>query len=465
MLYASRTRHGIWRYRRAIPGPLRNVAGRREYVVSLETRDDDVAARRHAKVHLEAERQFKLWRAEASGVPVRTSEEDEWSKGVQFLKRNGLDYIPLGQMKVDHESSANPVPSIFEERLNFIANRLGIEVENDETRDEAINGSLEARAVLGDLRRPVLRLSGALRIYLDEKAADLSRMSERSARGFCLERQRVIVDLQRALGEDKPITSLTRGDARLYRDHLIERQVAASTVNKYIRIAHGVIGTAISDRDLNIQNPFRSLRVSDETPDIEKRHPLSTDETKVLLGSKARINDELAAIIELLVCTGARLSEIAGLEIADVQPQRTSESPPYLWIRPNRTRPLKNVSSRRRVPLVGSGVQTATDALAKAASAGQTEGPLFPRYGRNGGADAASQALMKFLRKIGITDRRKVVHSIRHSVKQGLRDVGCPKDIRDAIQGHSAGDVAETYGSGHGVSLMAEWLEKAVRGL
>ena len=61
---------------------------------------------------------------------------------------------------------------------------------------------------------------------------------------------------------------------------------------------------------------------------------------------------------------------------------------------------------------------------------------------------------------------RKVVHSIRHSVKQALRDVGCPKDVRDAIQGHSTGDVAETYGSGYGVSLMAEWLEKAVvRGL
>src|SRR5262245_56057837 len=120
------------------------------------------------------------------------------------------------------------------------------------------------------------------------------------------------------------------------------------------------------------------------------------------------------------------------------------------------------MSSRRKVPLVGLGLQAAANALARAGGAGQTEGPLFPRYGRNGGGDAASAALMKLLRRVGISDRRKVVHSIRHSVKQALRDVGCPKDIRDTIQGHSAGDVAETYGSGVSLDVKRKWLEQAL---
>jgi hypothetical protein len=64
---------------------------------------------------------------------------------------------------------------------------------------------------------------------------------------------------------------------------------------------------------------------------------------------------------------------------------------------------------------------------------------------------------MKFLRGIGITDHRKVVHSIRHLVKQAFRDVRCPKDVRDAIQGHSHGDVGD-YGSGFAVNLIADWL-------
>ena len=95
MLYASRSRHGVWRYRRAIPQPLRGVAGKREYVVSLDTRDDAEAAQRHAKVHIEAEQRFKRWRVEASGTPVPNSEEDEWEKGNRFLRHSGLtDLLP-----------------------------------------------------------------------------------------------------------------------------------------------------------------------------------------------------------------------------------------------------------------------------------------------------------------------------------------------------------------------------------
>jgi integrase len=183
---------------------------------------------------------------------------------------------------------------------------------------------------------------------------------------------------------------------------------------------------------------------------------------RLLLASKARINAELSAILELLVSTGARLNEIAGLEIADVQPHRTAGEAAYVWIRPNRTRTLKSKSSKRKVPLVGPGHEAARDALENAASQGRTEGPLFPRYGKNGGGDTASAALMKYLRRVGITDRRKVVHSIRHSVKQALRNVGCPKDLRDAIQGHTTGDVAETYGTGFGLESMLDWLAKAM---
>ena len=40
MLYAQRSRHGIWKYRRAIPQALRLAAGRREINVTLSTRDD-----------------------------------------------------------------------------------------------------------------------------------------------------------------------------------------------------------------------------------------------------------------------------------------------------------------------------------------------------------------------------------------------------------------------------------------
>jgi integrase len=462
MLYASRSRHGVWRYRRAIPEPLWRLAGKREYTVSLRTRDDAEATQRHAKVHLDAERQFKLWRAQASGVGEQTTEEDEWAKGREFLKLNRLDYIPFERLKGDHKSQAT-IESEYDQRLAFVDSQLGINTYDEETRDEAIEASLKARAVLGVLRPPVLRLSSALRLYLEEKAADLSQKSERAARGFRLEKERVIAGLRKALGEDRPIEKLVRADALTYRDFLLNNcNASASTVNKYIRVAHTIVGNAITHHDLRVQNPFRSLRIADGIPDKERRPSLSADEINLLLSLRERLNEELADILTLLICTGARLKEIAGLEIEEVQPDRKSKEPPYLWIRPNRTRGLKSKSSRRKVPLVGPGIHAAIDALARATTAGRAEGPLFPRYGRNGGSDAGSAALMKYLRRVGITDKRKVIHSIRHSVKLALRNVGCPKDLRDAIQGHTAGDVAETYGSGFGLESMRDWLTKAL---
>ena len=52
MLYAQRSRHGIWKYRRAIPQALRLAAGRREINVTLSTRDDLEAQLAYVKAHV-----------------------------------------------------------------------------------------------------------------------------------------------------------------------------------------------------------------------------------------------------------------------------------------------------------------------------------------------------------------------------------------------------------------------------
>ena len=43
-----------------------------------------------------------------------------------------------------------------------------------------------------------------------------------------------------------------------------------------------------------------------------------------------------------------------------------------------------------------------------------------------------------------------------------LKAVQCPKDIRYAIDGHAAQDVGDTYGTGYGLKVKAEWLGKVV---
>jgi integrase len=145
---------------------------------------------------------------------------------------------------------------------------------------------------------------------------------------------------------------------------------------------------------------------------------------------------------------GSRVGEVSGLGIDDVF---LDNEIPHVYFRDKPWRTLKNDESERRVPVVG----VALDAL-RAALTLPRKGPgLFEAYAKPRGNDSASAAVNKRLVKWGLTS-----HSFRHAMTDRLREAGCPKDIRDAIQGHSSGDVADTYGQGHTLKTMHGWLEK-----
>jgi hypothetical protein len=83
------------------------------------------------------------------------------------------------------------------------------------------------------------------------------------------------------------------------------------------------------------------------------------------------------------------------------------------------------------------------------------QGPLF-----EGSPRPASKRLNRFLKDIGIADRRKVIHSFRHRAQDRLRAVGCPQDIRWALLGHEKRTIAEGYGEGFPVTLLKKWIDK-----
>ena len=118
-------------------------------------------------------------------------------------------------------------------------------------------------------------------------------------------------------------------------------------------------------------------------------------------------------------------------------------------------RSLKTNNSQRSVPLS----HTAAAALAKLAQGKDPEAPLFPNYAKDRGADSCSAMLMKRLRSV-ITDKKLTMHSLRHRMKDKLRNTGCPEAISMAILGHSTNTVAANYGSGYALEVMREHMEK-----
>jgi integrase len=56
----------------------------------------------------------------------------------------------------------------------------------------------------------------------------------------------------------------------------------------------------------------------------------------------------------------------------------------------------------------------------------------------------------------GITDKRMVFHSFRHTFKQYARHVGIVEGVQRPLMGHSSSEAADDYGSGHTLYPLVE---------
>ncbi|MFG1413808.1 tyrosine-type recombinase/integrase [Xanthobacter sp. VTT E-85241] len=415
--YLQRSRHGVFRYRRAVPLTLRGAAGKREILTSLRTKNPADAELRLLQAHLDAETWLRALRPDAPIEPL------PWPF-------RSLDTPVRTALQPQGASSAQLVPPMAPQAPN--ANQLN----------------------------PVT-LSGALALYLTHKEDEFATFKGRQRQVRLNEKHRVIRYLTQALGSDKAVVSLTREDARSFRDFLRGNGLAPGSINKNIKIAAAIIQTTLIEYQLTLRNPFHNFHVANEIADRDARLPLSTEEIDTVL--RLKVNDELLAIVKLLAFTGARLNEIAGLTWEDIRLSSAGQEIAHIEIRANAVRSLKTANSRRTVPLISVAEYTILQYRKMISDTPSPSAPVFPRYGRPGGSDAASAALMKALRKAGITDARKSIHSLRHALKQMLREAGCPKDIRDAIQGHASGDIAENYGLGHSLKQMIFWIESVFK--
>ena len=131
---------------------------------------------------------------------------------------------------------------------------------------------------------------------------------------------------------------------------------------------------------------------------------------------------------------------------------------PYVLVTKHPWRNLKTVSSERKIPLVGEALWAARRII-EADTASDFD---FPRYNRASttSANSASAALNKWLKQY--VPAGGTMHSFRHSMRDRLRAVQCPADITAQIGGWTTDGVGQGYGSGYPMSVLKEWLEKAI---
>ena len=321
--------------------------------------------------------------------------------------------------------------------------------KNRSSRIARVFGSAEQSST-ADLKKPSSSaplLSLALETYVNLKGAGRSKTFEAGARrsiGYLLE-----------VTEDKHLDYYDRADANAFREFLKGRSLTQDSIARNITNVRAVINFALREHGLPPNQAFSGVYLGENVP-AKKRYVPSVAEVHQLQRECRYADDPSRWILALIADTGLRLSEAIGLCRDDID---LDQRLPYLIVRPHPWRRLKTLSSERKVPLVGSSLWAAKRAL----EVGQGQF-VFPRYCnmQEAMANSASAALNKWM-KCNIS-QDMVIHSLRHAMRDRLRNVECPPDIIDAIGGWSRQGIGETYGLGHDLSILSKWLKKVTTG-
>ena len=287
-----------------------------------------------------------------------------------------------------------------------------------------------------------ITLYEALETYLVQKGANKGKTFHAAA-------QRACAYLVEACGA-KDLADYSRADALKYRDYLIAKGMAGSSVSRVISSIRAVMNFVISEYALDLKNPFVGI-YHDRLVGVSKRPPIPIEYICKVQQQCLLLDDDLRWLVALVSDTGMRLAEVAGLLKSDVI---IDEDIPFIRLQPHSWRKLKTSGSKRNVPLVGLSLWAAQRLL----EAYPDSIYAFPRYNKTAttNANSASAALNKWLHHYvpsGCT-----MHSFRHSMRDRLRAVECPADIVDQIGGWATGGVGQGYGSGYGLEVCDKWM-------
>ncbi|WP_425417016.1 tyrosine-type recombinase/integrase [Oricola indica] len=422
--HVSVSKTGVYRYRRRVPGNLVETIGKREVKESLG-KDYGAALRRHAVIQAGVEKLFAQKPRKNSNAEIKV---------LSKLREYSLDLQAVAAAAREGVDPDQP------DDLTYAIDAAIEELE----RDPEIPPEFLRNAAKGIL---TVTLAGALDDYCEYRKTGQpisDRVIERRT-------ERHKERLARYLGRDavnrRPLSNLRRTDARRVVEALIN-ETSPATARRYLNDINAAVNRAILEYDLDCANPFMRLDTKGGKHTRDNRLPLDDDDMKAL-APIMETDDDLGTIWITLRDTGARLNEIVGLRGCDVDERRKT-----VWIRPHEARPIKTDNSNREIPIPDAVLERLM------AHKGKTsEAPLFPRYVRERGNDACSQTLMKRLRK-AVKEPRKTAYSLRHRMKDMLRDADCPEDLAREIMGHSDQSSAANYGRGSSLERKRAALEK-----
>jgi len=439
---------GPYWFKRAVPKDLVQAVGKTWIQFSLGTRDIKIAAR---LIDQHAQEQDRQWSELRNPTKAGTLE-----LGRQLLRDVGID--PEAP-----KDSPDHAQFVFEDLLDSVL--------PDHIREQAQAGEV-SRSELDRYLSPIHK--AALDLYqgrVEHLASDcrdeyLATQSD-TAKSATLPFQYLL-----DLFGDRPLGKYRRSDVRNFVQHLCEgshspkgKPIATTTVGRYITTLKAAWARSIREHELTVPGGAAPLpnvwagtiEYPKDAKGAQKRLIFVKTDYRRLFTAIGDISqaDDIRCALVLLAETGARLAEVIGLRVCDCHPDA---SVPYIRLEEHDSRSIKTgEKGERDVPLT----PRALEALRRTLVLASNSAYVFSRYTSDKGCKAthASNTLSKWLRSQGITP---TCHGMRHGMKDLLRAAGCPSDIQDQILGHQTPGVGARYGQGYPLSVLRDWLSKAL---
>jgi len=300
--------------------------------------------------------------------------------------------------------------------------------------------------------------------------------------------------LEEALGGDRPIRSVTRGDLRAIRELLIRtpafamrrypglslteaadraeadgaQRIAPNTVNSYLHNLAALFNWAVAE-ELLAKSPATGL-VQKSRPSV-KRRGFTPDELTRLFAALTPYAAGPAAwkfwVPALALYSGARAGELTGLRVEDLRVVHGVQCMAFSEFDASGVRVdgrrLKTATSERVVPIhkavLDAGLMSYVGSLPKAG------GLLFPTLPA-GDSDKPSHEFSKWFGRfrrstaVGLSARATAFHSFRHGFRDACRDAGITTEIADALGGWATSGVGTQYGDKGRIELLSRELAK-----
>lgn len=237
------------------------------------------------------------------------------------------------------------------------------------------------------------------------------------------------------------IRGAAAADIHRYSSSLLERGLAASTVARKMTAVRSLHRFLVVEgiRDVDPAADFEGVRVPSGIP-----KPLSEDEVERLLasvvgGDPVSLRDR--ALLEILYATGARVSEICGLDFGDIDHESG-------LLR------LYGKGAKERIVPIGSLALRAlriwlTEGRDQMSSGAQryrvdTMAVFIDRKGGRLKRQAAWAIVARHARRIGLTEKLSP-HVLRHSCATHMLDRGADLRIVQEMLGHASISTTQVY--------------------